>query len=96
MRGATSRDGTRWRRFFLWSGGAVILAAGISVWVTYRYVAALPPDCAACGMGSVGLVPLYLLTAVACLVLLAGVLVWLARRIRRRERERPDARPVSM
>ena len=79
---ASKPSGRRRRWFFIVAGIAVALSIGISVAVTSAYQSSLPPGCTACGLGAVGLVPLYLLSAVAVVTLLIGLLIWLYRRVR--------------
>jgi hypothetical protein len=79
---ASKPSGRRWRWFFIVAGMAVAVSIAVSVAATSGYQSSLPPGCTACGLGAVGLVPLYLLSAVAVATLVVGFLIWLFRSVR--------------
>ncbi|KHK99168.1 hypothetical protein LK09_03950 [Microbacterium mangrovi] len=77
-----SDSGRRWRSFFVFFGAAGILLTAISIVLTTVFNLSVPPDCPSCGMAAVGLVPVYLITAVMTLTLAIGFVIWVFRRRR--------------
>ena len=79
-----SRAARQWRVFFAVVGGVAVLVIGATLWATYEFQRSLPPDCSACGMGAVGLVPLYLASGALVLTLFVAALVWCSRLVQGR------------